>query len=113
MFADGSDYLVLSKKKISGLNKETSTFYTHCTESEIHTMSSAIIDAGMYAGTRIYAVRYVESNIQGATVPNYPVRHEVINLILNDENVKEYVAGTVSVTSRNALEEKLKELDKR
>lgn len=106
-FPDGSDYLVLPHKKIYGLNMETSTFFTHCRESEILTMTSAIIDTYIVEGAKMYAVRYVNGMIQEAAIPNYPVRKETLEIILSDPNVVYKAAETLNIAVRRELEEKL------
>lgn len=106
-FPDGSDYLVLPHKKIYGLNMETSTFFTRCTESEILTMTSAIIDTYIIEGAKMYAVRYVNGMLQEAAIPNYPVRKETLAIINSDPNVIYKAAETLNLSARKALEEKI------
>lgn len=106
-FPDGSDYLVLPHKKIYGLNMETSTFFTRCTESEILTMTSAIIDTYIIEGAKMYAVRYVNGMLQEAAIPNYPVRKETLEIINSDPNVIYKASETLNISVRRALEEKL------
>lgn len=106
-FPDGSDYLVLPHKKIYGLNMETSVFFTRCTESEILTMTSAIIDTYTYSGAKLYAVRYVNGMLQEASIPNYPVKEETLAIINNDPNVIYKAKETLNYSARRALEEKL------
>ncbi len=112
MFPDGSDYLVLPQKKIHGLNMETSTFYIRCTESEILTMTSAIIDTYTITGAKMYAVRYVNGMLQEAAIPNYPVKEETIAIINSDPNVVYKAAETLNYSARKALEEKLGSMSK-
>lgn len=107
MFPDGSDYLVLPHKRIHGLNMETSTFYIRCTESEILTMTSAIIDTYTITGAKMYAVRYVNGMLQEAAIPNYPVKEETIAIINSDPNVVYKASQTLNYSARKALEEKL------
>lgn len=106
MFADGSDFLVLSKKTINGLDSDTSTFHTECTAAEIHVMSSALTDAEEYEGTRLYAVRYVDGGVQDAAVQTYPVREEVAGVMEADLNITDKTESDRSL--RRTLEDRLK-----
>ena len=71
MFPDGSDYLVLPKKQVKNLALEECVFWTYLNEEEILRMASATIDAYTITGTKIYATRYVESNLQDQAIPTY------------------------------------------
>lgn len=107
LFPNGEDYLVLAKKQVKNLNIESNVFYSYCNEEEILRTSAAIVDAYMTTGARIYTTRYVESNIQEAAKPNYPVRPETIDLIKNDPNVLTNAVETLNLSARLDLEQRL------
>ena len=81
IFPNGEDYVILSKKQITNLNLENCVFTSQLNEEEILRFASAIVDAYMTTGARIYTTRYVEENIQETSTPNYPVRETTIALI--------------------------------
>ncbi|MBQ9764999.1 MAG: hypothetical protein IJW18_02225 [Lachnospiraceae bacterium] len=108
MFPDGADYLVVPHKKIFDLNSENLTFNIHCSESEILTMTSAIIDTYTIPGTKMYAVRYINGAAQESAIPNYPVRNETITIINTDPNVVYRAKETINKNVREALENRMK-----
>lgn len=107
MYPNGEDYTVLSKKIIKNLNLEACVFYSYLSAEEILRMSSATVDAYTITGTRIYAVRYVESNVQDEAIPNYLVKPETIDLINSDPNVLSIAQNTLNVQARMSLEQRL------
>ncbi|MBR4110894.1 MAG: hypothetical protein IKK43_04335 [Clostridia bacterium] len=62
MFPTGEDFTVLLGKKIEKYTD--STIFLKLTEDEILTMGSAIVEAYMYEGTKIYATKYVDPSNQ-------------------------------------------------
>ena len=112
-FPTGEDYIVLSKKLVEDLDLPNCIFYTQLNEEEILRMNSAIIDAYMNEGCRIYTTRYVERNLQDEAEPTYPVRESVYDLITNDKldpNVLTTAKRTLSVQARLDLEKRLGDL---
>ena len=112
-FPTGEDYIVLSKKLIENMDLPNCIFYTQLNEEEILRMQSAIIDAYMTEGCRIYTTRYIERNLQDEAVPTYPVREATYDLITNDKldpNVLTVAKRTLSVQARLDLEKRLGEL---
>lgn len=110
-FANGEDYLVLSKKEVSNLRLSDCIFTTTLSELEILRLHSAIIDAYTQEGSRIYTTAYIESNIQDAGIVTYPARTETTNLSVEDRNVdaKELAEAmdSLNVQARLALETRL------
>jgi hypothetical protein len=92
----GQDFIVLSKKKVIGCT-ETS-LWLQVDETELLTMSNAIVEAWTITGSKLYAIQYVEAGIQEASIPNYTVSSAVLDLINNDPNV--------TTTARNELWER-------
>lgn len=107
LFPDGSDYVVLSKKEVTNLNLGTSIFSTILNEEEILRYSCAIIDAYTTTGARLYTTRYVESSLQQASTPNYPVREVTRLLLQSDPNVVSTAAETLNAEARASLEQRL------
>lgn len=107
LFPDGSDYVVLSKKEVTNLNLGTSIFSTILNEEEILRYSCAIIDAYTTTGARLYTTRYVESSLQQASTPNYPVREVTRLLLQSDPNVVSTAAETLNAEARVSLEQRL------
>lgn len=117
MFPDGSDFLVLPKKQIKNLNLPNCVFYTYLNEEEILRMASATIDAYTITGTKIYATRYVESNLQEEAVPTYLVNAAVADQMdpgcsYYDKNLLTKAETTLNYIARHNLEENLSILSK-
>lgn len=62
MFPTGVDYSVLIGKKVESYTDNT--IFLKLTEDEILTMGSAIVEAYMYEGTKLYATKYVDPTYQ-------------------------------------------------
>lgn len=107
IFPNGEDYVILSKKQITNLNLENCVFTSQLNEEEILRVASAIVDAYMTTGARIYTTRYVEENIQETSTPNYPVRETTIALINSDPNVVTKATETLNLEARLSLEQRL------
>lgn len=107
MFPDGSDYIVLSKKTISNLSLDNSIFYTDLTEDEILRMASATIDAYQTEGAKLYTTRYVQPTLQDESIPFYPVKENVIDLIHSDPNILEVAQETLNASARADLESRI------
>lgn len=107
MFPTGEDYVVIPKVKVKKLLLEDCIFYTNLNESQILTLASATIDAFTISGTKIYTTRYVESSLQDAAIPNYPVRDDILSLIATDPNVLEVAQQTLNYSARQVMEQKL------
>ena len=86
---------------------DTNIFTVQANEDEIMRMASAIVDAFTTTGTRIYTTKYIESNIQEAAIPNYPVKPEVLDLINSDPNILEQAIETLNLRARNDLARRL------
>ena len=99
-FADGGDFVVLSKKQIQGLSplreEGSAALWLIVSEEEILRLASAAVDAYCNEGCSIYAIQYVSDTQKEATV-NYVVSDTVKQLMEEDpnivkkaENVQEY-----------------------
>lgn len=110
LFPDGSDYIVLSKKEVTQVDLSSCIFTTILNEEEILRYSCAIVDAYTTTGARLYTTRYVESSLQNASVPNYPVREVTRLLLQSDPNVVTTAAETLNAEARISLERRLGDL---
>jgi hypothetical protein len=84
---DGQDYIVLSKKKV--LQCTATSVWFKMTEDEMLTLASAIVESYINSGIKLYAVQYTEPGMQTASIPTYPVKEEIKELIRRDPNVYE------------------------
>ncbi|RAR45698.1 SAF domain-containing protein [Paenibacillus sp. MDMC362] len=106
-FPSGQDYIILSKKKIDRLQHPA--FWTTLSEQEILLLSSALVDAYLHNAT-LYALTYVEPELQERAIPNYPPNVEVTKLIGSNPNIVKKAEKHFEVTLRNTLEEDLSKL---
>ena len=99
-FADGGDFVLLSKKQIQGFaplrEGENNALWLIVSEEELLRLSSAAVDAYCNEGSSIYAIQYI-SDTQKEAMVNYVVSdtikqlmEEDPNIIKRAENVKEY-----------------------
>lgn len=110
MFPNGEDYIILSQKKMEGLNIETNVFTCNMNEEEILRMASATIDAYTISGAYIYVTKYIASEAQDEAIPNYPVKAETLELINSDPNVLTTAIETLNLSARLSLESRLSSL---
>lgn len=103
-FPNGLDYIVLSKKKVEKLLSPT--MWITLDEQEILTLSSAVVDAYIHQAS-IYAITYVEPQMQDKAIPNYPVNVDVQKLIKSDPNIIKVAERYLSETVRTQLEKQL------
>lgn len=95
----GLDYIVVSKKKIEipqimGIDSN-STICVKLNESEIQTMSNAIVEAYIMEGSILYVSKYVEPGLQKTSIPTYVPSLQVQEAIRQNNNI--------TVDARNAL----------
>ncbi|MGV7117041.1 SAF domain-containing protein [Paenibacillus kyungheensis] len=83
-FPTGQDYIVLTKKKLNNLDYPT--IWTTLKEDEMLALSSATVDALLHKAS-LYAVSYVEPQLQKEAIPTYPSNAEVLNLMKADPNI--------------------------
>jgi len=114
LFPTGQDYVVLSKKRISDLEKimDTNNVITKQTiwsildEEEIKRIGSAVVDAYIYNG-ELYAIEYVEPFLQKAAKVNYPENANVLAYIAENSGVVDLAAHNLEVKLRSDLESSL------
>lgn len=98
----GQDYVVLSKKRVEDLEGDR-VWYT-LGEQEILMMSSAIVDAYEKYGI-LYAVEYVEPEMQKAAAVTYPPNEDVLRLIKSNPNILEVALSGLEERMREQMEE--------
>lgn len=93
-FANGGDFVLLSKKKIEEISfldtegtKENS-LWLKVSEEELLRLSSAVVDAYLNEGCKIYAIEYI-SETQKEAVVNYTVSSMIKKLMEDDPNITE------------------------
>jgi len=106
-FPTGQDYIILSKKNIDKL--QNAAFWTTLSEQEILLLSSALVDAYLHEAT-IYALTYVEPQLQEKAIPNYPPNAEVTKLIASNPNIVKTAEKHLETTLRSTLEDDLSKL---
>lgn len=87
----GLDYIVVSKKRvevpeIEGVGSKN-TIWVKMSETEILTMSRAIVEAYMMPGSVLYTAKYVEPGLQAVASPTYVPTDKVKELMYKDPNV--------------------------
>ncbi len=87
---NGQDLIVVSHKKIEipnidGVDSEN-TVWMNLSETEILTVSCAIVESYKIEGSKLYLTEYVEPGLQGAATATYLPNDETINLINRDPN---------------------------
>lgn len=111
-FPTGQDYIIISKKKVQDISRTelTSTIWLHLNEEERLTMNSAIVDAYLNEGTKIYSITYVEPQIQEKALVNYPVSNVVLDLMKTNPNILLEAERELSLRKRKDLDNSLKAL---
>ena len=106
-FPNGESYVVLSKKPLKGIEPGTPICYLWVDEEELLRMSAAIVDAGLYSGSKLYMTKYIEPNIQDSSVITYTPSVSVLSLIENDPNIVNRCSQVLNKEVRKALENRL------
>lgn len=109
-FPNGEDYIVLSKKKIRDLQLSNNTIWLWVDEKEILTLSSAIVDAYLNKGSKLYTVTYVAPAIQEKAILNYPVNSDVLKVIMDNPNILDEAKKSLSDEARKLLNERLSKI---
>ena len=105
-YPDATDYVVLSKKAVYGLDENG--LLLHVNAEELLLMDSAIVDASLFEGTYLYAAGYVEELMQDAAIVNYTPAPAVIELIGRDPNVVRAATEYLSMGLRNDIEGRIR-----
>jgi hypothetical protein len=107
MFPNGENYVVLPKKPIKNLSLKSNQCYLWLNEEEIVTISSAIIDAYLHKGAKLYTAKYIEPSIQEANKVTYIPNVHVINMMRQDTNIYQIASKALSETARKEMEIRL------
>ena len=62
MYPNGTDYIVLAQKNIDKIYD--TTFWMKLSEDEIQLLNSAVVDSFLNSGSKLYALRYTDSDAQ-------------------------------------------------
>lgn len=109
-FSNGEDYIVLSKMKARNVNIESNTIWLWMNEKQILTLRSAVVDAYLHKGTKLYTVTYVAPSIQPDALVNYPVNVDVLRVIKENPNIFDEAKAALTGEVRLALDERLNKL---
>lgn len=101
---NGQDYIVVSHKAveiptINGVDSE-SCVWLQLNESEILTMSNAIVEAYRMEGSKLYATRYIEGGTQTAATVTYLPSDEVLALMSKDPNIVQEAKNAIFARTR-------------
>ena len=83
-YADGEDFVVLSKKAIESMSESKDYFTININEDSILKYVSAMLDSILMPGTQLYTTTYVSEG-QKASVETYSPRLETLGLLLKDD----------------------------
>lgn len=106
-YPNGENYIVLSKKILKGYTAETASCHFWLNEEEQLRMSAAIVDAALYSGAYLYVTKYIEPNVQEASIVNYTPSLAVLSLLETDPNVLVRATQELGRAVRKQLENRL------
>jgi hypothetical protein len=106
-YPNGESYVVLTKKPLMGFQPDTPICYLWVDEEELLRMSAAIVDAGLYHGSRLYMTKYIEPNIQEPSIITYTPSLSLLSLIEDNPNIVDKCSQELKKEVRKALENRL------
>lgn len=98
--ANGQDFIVLSKKQV--YRADATTVWLKVDEAEILTLNSAMVEAFMYQGSKLYAIEYVDAGMQESAKITYQPRAEVATLMESNPNITDEAANKLAQNLNNA-----------
>lgn len=107
IFPNAENYIVLGKKQVKDIKPAENIIWLWLNEEEIHLISSAIIDAYIHPGTKLYATTYIQPEIQEAAIPYYPANPYVLDLMRKDPNILKKASDMLAREARAILESHL------
>jgi len=107
VYPNGENYIVLSKKAIKNVSLQNADCFLWLTAEEIHYISSAIVDAYLNEGTKIYTSKYIEPSVQEQSIVTYMPNQDVLNVIEQDPNVVNVAKETLNKMVREELDSRL------
>lgn len=96
---NGQNFIVISKKRV--VDADAQTIWMNLNEYEILTMSSAIVEAYMMTGSKLYAVTYTDAGSQEEAVGTYYPSSTVVELINSDPNITAKATEGLNANIRN------------
>lgn len=109
VFPNGENFIVMSKKSLKGYQPGTPLCYMWVDEEELLRMSAAIVDAALYQGSKLFMTKYIEPNIQDASITTYIPNISVLTLIEHDPNIVEGCSQLLNKEVRKSIENRLAE----
>lgn len=109
VFPTGEDYRVLVKKKMTDVDAINSIMYMDTDEEELLLMQSALVDAYLH-NAEIYAIQYVDGEMQEKPVTTYFPNANVQKIIQADPKIVDKARYAVADTIRKSLDQRLKAL---
>ena len=106
-FPDGTDYIVISKKKVIKLDTLRKRLYVNLSEEEILLIDSALFDTYNYPGSEIYLTKYLFPEKEEASFVNYSPSIPLYELIMNNPNIQNIMSASLSAKERIELENSL------
>jgi len=103
-FPTGQDFVVMAKKKIDDLSD--TKIWTTVDEKELQIMSSAIVDSYLTGG-RLYAVTYVDPQVQKKAEVTYVPSAKVLRTIKMNPNIVNTALTGLEQQLRKQLEQDL------
>ena len=73
-FPNGTDYIVLAQKTVDKIYD--TTFWVKLSEDEIQLLNSAVVDSYLYSGSKLYALKYSDSDAQVKTADLETIQSE-------------------------------------
>lgn len=107
VYPNGENYIVLSKKAIKNVSLQNADCFLWLTAEEIHYISSAIVDAYLNEGTKIYTSKYIEPSVQEESKVTYVPNQDVIHVLEQDPNVINIAKETLNKLVREDLDNRL------
>lgn len=106
-YPNGESYVVLTKKTVKGYIPEAAICHLWLNEEEQLRMSAAIVDASLYTGSYLYVTKYIEPNIQEASIVNYTPSLAILTLLETDPNILDRATQELNRAVRKQLENRL------
>lgn len=107
MFPNGEDYIILSKKVLRGYTIDAGSCFLWLNEEEILRMASAVVDAYLYTGAKIYTTKYIEPSLQEGSLITYKPSISTLLLIQDNPNILVTAENALSQQVRKAMENRL------
>lgn len=88
-FPYGEDFIAIPHKKVEEINSGIMKVVLN--ESQIYAYQSMLVDKAIYAGTKIYAVQYVDGGAQASAEVYYPLNKNIAEVSALNPNLLELV----------------------